>query len=186
MGKIIRDGVPPPAASQVFNDSSVDGATVRDALESLSGEVVDLDADTKTYGQLYTLNGSASQGLEEDEEEKLTLFTTAGPASDGVVPDTAENEIRVAATAEYLVLAQFSITSSTSNTVFTFCGAVEGVSQPTVCTERKIAVAFDVGSCSILGLVAATVGDVVSINVTADKDTNLTLKQGQLVIRRVN
>lgn len=179
-------------ASQITNNSGVAGADVRVALNALGAAITVLQnefaAATLSFqqGQIYTHDGTATQALTAGGEAKMTLFTTNGMSTGGITPSADDDEIRITPIGDYLVLGQFSISSSTADTVFEFCAARNGTSQAQACSERKMFPANDAGSCSIVGFVQITEANQrISVNVTADKNCNLKLLQGQLVVFKI-
>ncbi len=146
--------------------------------------LVDVDNPTiKESGSLYTADSIATQALTAGVETKLTLWDANGPSQIST-PDHTNDQITVVKAGIYEISAQFSHTSSVDNVLFEFRFAVNGVSSVLRC-ERTIETNTDIGSASFIGPLQLEAGDVVSVNIESDTDTNFTLRKGQFNVKEL-
>lgn len=137
----------------------------------------------RAHGTIYTANGVAAQALTAATPAKLTLFATDGISLlTGV--SAATDSITLANSGSYQVSAQFSITTNINNVLFQFHLARGGVNTY-LGAHRKTGTSPDVGSCSFIGQIDLTAGDVLTINIEADKTNNITLVDGQFSVMRI-
>ena len=138
---------------------------------------------SQAYGNILVTGGSAAQSLTAATPAKLALFTADGPSLN-TTPAHASDQITVDVAGVYRIAAQFSMTSDGTNVTFQFYIAVGGVSQNIGC-HRLVSTGSDVGSASLTGHLSLSAADVVTINVEADKNNDLTLVEAQLVIAKI-
>ena len=138
---------------------------------------------SQAYGNILVTGGSAAQSLTAATPAKLTLFTADGPSLN-TTPAHASDQITVSSDGVYKIEAQFSMTCDTNSTVFQFYAAVGGVSQ-NIGVHRKVGTGADVGSASFVGHLSLSASDVITINVEADKNVDLTLIEAQLVVSKI-
>lgn len=148
---------------------------VRDFLVSIMG----------VYAQLYVSGGVASQSM-GTSPAKLTLWAADGE-EDLADADYTNDQIEIGALGDgvYLALAQFSFSGAVSTT-FTLKLAVNGTEDDAIACSRKLGTGGDDGSCSFVGLVSLSDGDIVTVYCTADGvSKSFTLAEAQLVLRRI-
>lgn len=140
-------------------------------------------AGVTAHGAIYVDDGAATQAFTAATPAKLTLFAANGP-SNGTTPDHTNDQITVLSAGVWKIDAQFSITSTINNVVFSFDAAVGGASQWPSC-QRKVGTGADVGSCSFVGTLSLSANDIVTVIVTTDQNTTMTLVDAQLVVERI-
>lgn len=146
---------------------------IRDFLVSVLG----------VYGSIYVVDGAVPQ-VPGATPVKLTAFANNGIAR-GLTPDHTNDRLTVDANSagDYLVVFQCAF-SGTNNATFEFEAYVNSVASGYK-VSRKLGVAGDVGSCSLIGLVTLADGDDVEIFVNGGPGDSLTVEDAQLVLVRV-
>lgn len=164
----------------VVLDSAADGTekgTIGDIYEAMQ-------AGLAAFGAIYVTEASASQSLTANTGAKLTLFDTDGESRNTTV-SAADDQITVNEAGTYRVDSSFSMTSDTNNVTVLFHVALNGFRQEPG-TPRKIGTGSDVGSCSTPSIfLDLAVDDILSIEVEADLNNNLTVIDGGLVANRI-
>jgi len=125
---------------------------------------------------------AATQALTADTPEKITLFTAE--QSNGVTASHANDQMTIVVSGRYEIVGNFSMKSSSGNTVFDFVVNIDG--SPTgVATQRKVSTGGDVGAAGFSGFLDLVAGDVLTLSAEADGNTTLTFTRAQFTAKLI-
>jgi hypothetical protein len=145
--------------------------------ESLTEEQAELGHQ---YGAIYLNDAGGATILSTigTTPEQLAVFSLDGPATTGVVPSAANDQITVVFTGYYMVTfncAAATVAAGDSGS-YQFRLRVNGVEPVTqglkLGTERDFSGTNDVGSCGFSGICNLTANDVLSVWIESDSGAN--------------
>lgn len=125
---------------------------------------------------------SATQAIVAATPEKVELFTAS--QDHGVTAAHATHDMTVAISGLYHVTGNFSMYCDTNSIVFDFVVRVDGATTG-VGAQRKVGTGADLGSASFGGMITLTAGEVVTLWVEGDKNTNLVLSRAQFMMHMI-
>jgi len=146
---------------------------LRDCLVSIHG----------VYGSIITDTAGAAQTLVAATPEILEFAANGGVAA-GVTETAASNYIVVGTAGVYMCHANLSISSDTANVVHQFHIAKNGTDVGSGAVVETL-IAGDQGTASLVALVSCAANDQISVNVEADKNSDVTLEEGDLIVHRI-
>lgn len=136
------------------------------------------------YAQIYVTGGSTAQSSIGTGFTPVTGFTTNG-ADAGISADAANDRITLDVAGVYQVGFQVSFSGSAS-TLFTFSASLDGTEETQCSCARALGTGGDTGSCSFVGLITATAGQQLTVEVKADGSSkSITPAEMQLVAKLV-
>lgn len=173
-------GLDTQAANLVFAGPGSGAAAVPTMRALVAADIA--TALGRSYASIYVTGGAVLQAITV-ATSKLTAFAVNGPSLTDT-PDHTNDQITVGSTAVYRVTGYFVFSTSSTNRDVIFTAAVGGVASVIV-TRTRAATSGVQYSCSFNGLLSLTSGNVVTVLVNADGNTNLTVTQAHLVTERV-
>jgi hypothetical protein len=132
-----------------------------------------------TAGAITWLDNSTAQSLTVAGGVTKIINAAADILSGGVTADFTNSKLTCPIAGVYIILFAFSASSSVANVLTSTSVFVNGVEQEHSTIERLISSGGDIGAFAGFAFTSVGAGEDIDIRMLVDKNTNITITQGQ-------